>query len=96
MQRKGFTHMKIVTTSELKAHLARVMAQLESASAPVYVTQHGKPKAVLVKYEEYEALQEKLEDLEDALAMQQAMASSQEEAVSLDEYERRRAAQVRC
>ena len=86
---------KIVTVSELKMNLARVMAQLEAEGVPVYVTQHGKPKAVMVQYKEYEALLENLEDLEDALAMRQALSSPQEEAVSLDEYERRRAAQVR-
>ena len=85
---------KIVTVSELKANLARVVAQLEARGVPVYVTRHGKPKAVLVKYEEYEALLEKLDDLEDALAMQRALSSPQEEALSLDEYERQRSAQV--
>ena len=86
---------KIVTVSELKTHLASVVAQLETASVPIYVTQHGKPKAVLVQYDEYEALLEKLDDLEDILAMQQALASPREQSVSLDEYDRQRAAQVR-
>ena len=79
--------MRIVSVSELKASLASMVAQLEREAAPVYVTQHGKPKAVLVKYEEYEALQVKLEDLETALAMQQALAGHEEEALSLDEYD---------
>ena len=86
---------RIVTVSALKANLASTMAQLEGEAVPIYVTQHGKPKAVLVKYEEYEALREKLEDLEDALAMQQAQASPEEDAMSLDEYEHRRTAQLR-
>jgi len=86
---------KIVTVSELKANLASVMAQLATDAAPVYVTQHGKPNAVLVQYKEYEALREKLDDLEDALAMQQALASPDEEAMSLDEYERQRLAKLR-
>jgi len=86
---------KIVTVSELKANLASVMAQLATDAAPIYVTQHGKPNAVLMHYKEYEALREKLEDLEDALAMQQALASPDEEAMSLDEYERQRLAQLR-
>ena len=86
---------KIVTVSELKANLASVMAQLSADAAPIYVTQHGKPNAVLMSYEEYEALREKLEDLEDALAMQQALASPDEEAMSLGEYERQRLAQLR-
>ena len=87
---------KIVTVSEMKANLARVMAQLATDAAPIYVTQHGKPKAVLMNYQEYEALREKLEDLEDALAMEQALASPDAEAMSLDEYERQRLAQLRC
>ena len=86
---------KIVTVSELKANLASVIAQLAADAVPIYVTQHGKPNAVLMNYEEYEALQEKLEDLEDALAMRQALASPDEEAMSLDEYERQRLVQLR-
>jgi len=78
---------KIATVSELKKNLARIVAQLEARGVPIYVTQHGKPKAVLVNYEEYEALLEKLDDLEDALAMRQALSNPQAEAVNLDEYE---------
>ncbi len=78
---------KIATVSELKTNLARIVAQLEARGVPIYVTQHGKPKAVLVNYEEYEALLEKLDDLEDALAMRQALSNPQAEAVNLDEYE---------
>jgi len=87
--------VKITTVSELKANLASIVAQLEADSTPLYITQHGKPKAVLVKYEEYEALIQKADDLEDALAMQQALASPEDEAMSLDEYERRRVAPLR-
>ena len=47
---------KIVTVSELKAHLGGIIARLGRESSPVYVTQYGKPKVVLVKYEEYEGL----------------------------------------
>jgi len=86
---------RFVTVSELKANLASVMAQRATDAAPIYVTQHGKPNAALMSYREYEALREKLEDLEDALAMQQALASPDEEAMSLKEYERRRLAQLR-
>ena len=86
---------KIVTVSDLKANLASVMAQLAADATPIYVTQYGKPSAVLMSYEEYEALREKLEDLEDALAMREALASPEEEAMSLDKYERQRVAQLR-
>ena len=84
---------KFVAVSELKANLATVMAQLEAQGVPVYVTQHGKPKAVLVSYPEYEALLEKLDDLEDLVAMKEAMESPEDEAMSLEEYERTSQAQ---
>ncbi|MBI4313171.1 MAG: type II toxin-antitoxin system Phd/YefM family antitoxin [Chloroflexi bacterium] len=84
----------IVPVTELKTNLAKLLERLETDGSPVYVTLHGKAKAVLVKYAEYEALQEKVEDLEDALAMMQALASPPEEAISLEAYEQR-AAKVR-
>ena len=86
---------KIVTVSQLKAHLASLVAQLEAEGVPIYVTQHGKPKAVLVQYGEYESLLEKLEDLEDVLAIHQSLSTPEDEAVSLDEYEQRRASRIR-
>ena len=85
---------RIVSVSELKIKLASLMAQLEVERVPLYVTQHGKPKAVLVKYEDYEALLEKLDDLEDILAMKQALSSPEEEAMSLQDYERQRTSQL--
>ncbi len=85
---------KIVTVSEVKTGLAALIAQLQAYDAPIYVTLHGKPKAVMVGYREYEALMEKLDDLEDVLAMKEAMGSPEEESTSLEEYERRREAQV--
>ena len=86
---------KIVNVSELKAKLASLLSQLEAEGVPVYVIQHGKPKAVLVKYKDYEDLLEKLDDLEDSLSMKQALSSPEEEAVSLEEYELQRAARLR-
>ncbi len=86
---------KIVNVSVLKTKLASLMTQLKVEGVPIYVTQHGKPRAVLVKYEDYEALLEKLDDLEDIVAMKEALSTPKEEAVSLDEYEHQRAARVR-
>lgn len=86
---------RIVTVSELKTKLGAIMAELERQTTPLYITQHGKPKAVLARYDEYEALVQKLEDLEDLLATKESLAAPEEEAISLEEYERRRAARVR-
>ncbi|MBM3120138.1 MAG: type II toxin-antitoxin system Phd/YefM family antitoxin, partial [Chloroflexi bacterium] len=60
-----------------------------------YVTQYGKPKAVLARYDEYEALLKKLEDLEDLLAMMESLAAPEKEIVRLGDYERKRASRIR-
>ena len=85
----------IVTVSELKTKLGMLMAELEEKGVPMFVTQHGKPKAVLTRYDEYEALMRKLEDFEDLLAMKDSMSVPEEEAVSLDDYAQKRAGRVR-
>jgi len=85
---------RIVTISELKVKLGALMAELESQGVPLYVTQHGKPKAVLARYDEYEALTKKVEDLEDLLAMKESLSVPEDEAVGLEDYERQRAARV--
>ena len=85
---------RIVTVSELKVRLGALMAELEGQGIPLYVTQHGKPKAVLARYDEYEALTKKVEDLEDLLVMKESLSVSEDEAVGLEDYERQRAARV--
>jgi len=85
---------RIVTVSELKVKLGALMAELEERGVPLYVTQHGKPKAVLARYDEYEALLRKLEDMEDLLAMKESLAKPEKEAISLENYERRRATRL--
>lgn len=87
-------HGTIVNTMEIEDGLVGVLARLEGWDTPMFVTQRGKPRAVLMKYEDYQTLQEKLEDMEDALAMHQALASPEEEAMSLDEYERQQVVQL--
>ena len=86
---------RIVTVSELKVKLGALMDELEEQGAPLYITQYGKPKAVLARYDEYEALLKKLEDLEDLFAMKESLSVPEKEAVKLEDYERRRAARVR-
>jgi prevent-host-death family protein len=85
----------IVTVSELKTKLGALMSELAEKGVPMFVTQHGKPKAVLTRYDEYEALMRKLEDFEDLLAMKDSMAVPEEEAVSLDDYAQKRVRRVR-
>ncbi len=81
---------RILTVSELKTKLGALMAELDEKGIPLYITQHGKPKAVMARYDEYEALLKRIEDLEDLLAMKEALAAPEEEAISLKDYERQR------
>jgi prevent-host-death family protein len=85
---------RIVTVSELKIKLGALMDELEKQGIPLYVTQYGKPKAVLARYDDYETLLKKIEDLEDLLAMKEALAKPEEEAIDLEEYERKRATRI--
>jgi prevent-host-death family protein len=85
---------RIISVSELKMKLGALMDELEEKGVPLYVTQHGKPKAVLARYDEYETLLKKLEDLEDLLAMKESISKPEKEAMSLGEYESRRAARI--
>jgi len=70
------------------------MAELEAQGIPLYVTQYGKPKAVLTRYDEYEALLKKVEDLEDMLLVKESLGAPEEEAISLEDYECQRAGHV--
>jgi prevent-host-death family protein len=85
---------RIITVSELKAKMNALMAELEEQGVPLYVTQYGKPKAVLARYDEYEALIKKLEDLEDILAMKESLATPENEAIGLEEYDHKRATRI--
>ncbi len=85
---------RIVTVSELRVGLGALMAELEGQGIPLYVTQHGKPKAVLARYDEYEALIKKVEDLEDLLVIKESLSVPEDEAVGLEDYERQRTARV--
>lgn len=61
---------RIVSISEARATLGDLTE--EAREREVYLLKHGRPVAVLVSVEAYERLQERLEDLEDTLAVLQA------------------------
>jgi prevent-host-death family protein len=81
---------RIVTISELKARQSPLIAELEEQGISLYITRHGKPKAVLAHYDEYEALVKKAEDLEDLLVMKDSLLASKDEVIGLDDYEQQR------
>jgi len=57
---------EFVTVARLRAELAKVLARLER-DGPLYVTQRGQARAVLVDIGGYRMLTEQLEYLDDAL-----------------------------
>lgn len=55
----------IRSMSEFRTGIASFMKQVHDTKRPLIITQHGKGAAVLLDVGEYEAMQEKLELLED-------------------------------
>jgi prevent-host-death family protein len=56
---------EIINITEARQRFTDLVREL--GESPVYVTVHGKPRAVVVRYDVFEALLEKIEDLEDNL-----------------------------
>ena len=54
-----------VSVSDLRRDTARLLQCAGESDEPVYITQHGRPKAVLLGYQVYERLMAQLEDLAD-------------------------------
>jgi prevent-host-death family protein len=48
--------IKVVPISELRRKLKAVLTTLEATGEPYFVTQYSRPKAVLVRYKDYNAL----------------------------------------
>jgi len=55
----------IIPISDLRRNAARLLKYTDESAEPVYITQHGRPKAVLLSYTAYERLMAQLEDLAD-------------------------------
>lgn len=53
----------IVPISDLRREASRVVNNLREGSDVIYITQHGRPAAVLVDFEKYEALLAEIEAL---------------------------------
>ena len=53
----------IVPISDLRRQASEVVKTLREGGGAVYITQHGRPAAVLVDFEQYEALLAELDSL---------------------------------
>ena len=65
---------RILPISDLRRQANDIINTIRETSDAVYITQHGRPAAVLVDYERYEQLLQDLEDFTDRLSLQTAAA----------------------
>jgi prevent-host-death family protein len=63
---------KIMPISDLRRNAGEVLNAVREGGDVIYITQHGRPAAVLVDYEQYEAMLAQLEDLADLTAIDAA------------------------
>ena len=56
---------KIMPVSDLRRQTSSVIRTVREDNDVVYITQHGRPAAVLVDFEQYEAMLAQLEDAAD-------------------------------
>ena len=91
-----FAMSKTVAVRELRSNLSQLLSDVADRRDHVLVTRNGKPAAVLVPIEEYEALEETAEILSDpeaVAALEAGIAEiSRDETVTLEELRRELAA----
>jgi prevent-host-death family protein len=63
---------KIMPISDFRRLASQVIRAIQEDGDVVYITQHGRPAAVLVDYDQYEALLAQLEDLSDLASLEAA------------------------
>ncbi len=61
---------KIMPISDLRRNAGEVLNAVRKDGEVVYITQHGRPAAVLVEYKRYEAMLAQLEDMADLAAIE--------------------------
>ena len=58
---------EFVTVARLRSEMAKVLSELQRGGEPVYLTQRGQPRAVLLDVDHYRSLLEQLEYLDDSI-----------------------------
>ncbi len=74
--------MLVFTISEMRRNVSKIINQVIEQDDVALITRFGKPAAILLTYDRFNALVEQLDDLEDALALYQRQ---DDEFVSFDE-----------
>jgi len=64
--------VRIMPVSDLRRRTRDVIEAAQDEDNVVYITQHGRPAAVIMNYERYEMLMAHLEDLSDLASLQEA------------------------
>jgi prevent-host-death family protein len=70
---------KIIPISDLRRLASQVIRSVQEDGDAVYITQHGRPAAVLVDYERYEEMLAQLEELSDLVSLQAAAGEPERE-----------------
>ena len=66
--------VKIMPISDLRREASRILEILGEEEDAVYITHYGRPVAVMVDYDRYEAMQARLQELTKRLAQAQTIA----------------------
>ena len=56
--------MKTELVTTLKRQATKILSELHESKEPVLITEHGKPSAYLVDFEDYESLKRRMQILE--------------------------------
>ena len=56
--------MKTELVTTLKRQATKILSELHDSKEPVLITEHGKPSAYLVDFEDFESLQRRMQILE--------------------------------
>jgi len=64
--------IKIIPVSDLRRKTSDVIKAVQNGDDVVYITQYGRPAAVLVDYDRYEMLMSQIEDLSDRASLRAA------------------------
>lgn len=74
---------RIMGATKVRRHFTEILDNIGEAAEPLYITHRGEPRAVLVGYDQFERLIERLEDLDDLLEIYEA---SHEPTRPLEEF----------
>lgn len=74
---------KIMPVTDLRRDTSRILRSVREDGDVVYITQHGRAAAVLLDYDQYQALLAQLEDLSDLAAIEEVAS---EPARSYEEF----------